>query len=92
MKRIKHSLLTLEKVRKNQVLNLVEEYFLRRRKTCHISDASTVTRKDIMLKSVLINQVTVTKVRTRVSSKAKVRENIILMQQMTMSIKGRDLG
>lgn len=92
MKKTKHLLLTLEKVREDQVLNLVEEDFLRRGKTCHILDASTVTRNVTMLKTLLRNQVTVTKVRTRVSSKAKVRESIILIQKMTMSIKGRDLG
>jgi len=65
---------------------------VRRGNIFHISDASSVTRKVTMQKTVLRNQVAVTKASIRVKSKAKVRGSIMIMQQMTMNIKGRDLG
>ena len=90
--KINHLLLTLEKVREDQVLNLVEDDFLRRRKTLSHIRWFNCDKKGHYDKTVLRNQVTIIKVRTRVSSKAKVRENIMHMQQMTMSIRKRDLG
>ena len=92
MKRTKHLLLTQEKVRKGPALNLVEEDFQKRTKTCHTSDATIVTIMDTMLETVLKNQTTVTKVRTKVSTKVRVKENIMYMPQMIMSIRRRDLG
>jgi len=52
----------------------------------------TVTRMDTMPEIVLINQTSVTKVRIKVSTKVRVKENIMHMQQMTMSIRRRDIG
>jgi len=47
---------------------------------------------DTMPEIVLINQTSVTKVRIKVSTKVRVKENIMHMQQMTMSIRRRYLG
>jgi len=77
-----------EKVRKALVLKLVDKDFQKRKGTCHISNATTMTRQVTMLKIALINQTTITKV----STKVRVRGNIMHIQQITMSIRRRNLA
>ena len=92
MKKIKLLFLMQEKVRKGSFPNLVEEYLQKRRKTCHISDASTVTRLDTLQKIVHRNLAITPKVKIKLNSKAKVKENIMLiLQMMTMSIREEGL-